>query len=190
VLTAAPGEANTHDVSVTLPSDELLDNSHLKTICTRVAFADRACPTGSLIGEAEATTPLLGQPLRGGVYLRASSRRLPDLVVDLRGQIDIELAGRVDSVAGRLRVTFETVPDAPVSHFAMNLLGGAKGLLVNTEGLCGVPKAATASMTGQNGTSLTSKPRLNPACGSSGQKRHSQRNARSARSRRSTRRVH
>jgi hypothetical protein len=68
-------------------------------------------------------------------------------------------------------VTFETLPDAPVSHFAMNLLGGAKGLLVNTEGLCGVPKAATASMTGQNGTDQTSKPKLNPACGSSSHKR-------------------
>ena len=83
------------------------------------------------------TTPLLDEPLEGSVYLRASSHKLPDLVMDLEGQIDIELAGRVDAVDGRLRTTFESVPDAPVTSLKFDLLGGAKGLLVNSEGLCG-----------------------------------------------------
>lgn len=172
VLTGSAGEANIHDVSVTLPKGELLDNSHLKTICTRGAFAENACPSGSLIGRAEVNSPLLDQPLKGGVYLRASSRRLPDLVVDLQGQIDIELAGRVDSVNGRLRVTFESVPDAPVSRFTMDLLGGSKGLLVNSEGLCGSDKQATARMTGQNGTHDNGNVPLNPACGHAKRKSH------------------
>ena len=49
-----------------------------------------------MIGHASAVTPLLDQPLEGPVYLRSSSHKLPDLVVDLQGQIDIELDGRVN----------------------------------------------------------------------------------------------
>ena len=49
-----------------------------------------------MIGAAEAVTPLLDQPLEGPVYLRSSSHKLPDLVADLKGQIDIELVGRID----------------------------------------------------------------------------------------------
>ncbi len=77
----------TRSVSVTLPKGELLDNSHIDTICTRVNFAADTCPAGSRIGTVTATTPLLDQPLSGGVYLRASSHRLPDMVLDLRGQV-------------------------------------------------------------------------------------------------------
>ena len=68
-----------------------------------------------MLGDAEATTPLLDEPLKGKVYLRSSSHKLPDLVLDLEGQIDIELAGSIDTVEGRLRTTFEAVPDAPVT---------------------------------------------------------------------------
>jgi hypothetical protein len=182
VLTGSPGEANTRASQVTLPKGELLDNSHLKTICTRVAFAEGACPSGALIGQAEASSPLLSQPLTGGVYLRASTRRLPDLVVDLRGQIHIELAGRVDSVNGRLRVTFQSVPDVPVSQFSMDLLGGKRGLLVNSEGLCGSGKKATALLTGQNGTEDTAGVPLHPACGTARSKRHGTSSRRSRRS--------
>ncbi len=40
-LTTKPGEANSRQVSVTLPKGELLDNSHIGTVCTRVDFAQR-----------------------------------------------------------------------------------------------------------------------------------------------------
>ncbi len=72
-------------------------------------------------------SPLLDQPLKGPVFLRSSSHKLPDIVMDLKGQIEIELAGRVDAVNGALRTTFESMPDAPVSSFALNLAGGFKG---------------------------------------------------------------
>ena len=90
-----PGEANTRRVSVTLPKGGLLDNAHIETICTRVQFAADACPDGSLIGKAEAAASLLDAPLKGSVYLRASSNKLPDMVVDLEGP-DRHPAGRAD----------------------------------------------------------------------------------------------
>ena len=132
-----PGESNLRRTAVALPKGELLDNSHIGTICTRPQFAADACPAGSLLGTAEAVTPILDRPLRGNVYLRSSNHNLPDLVADLEGQIDVELAGKIDTInGGSLRTTFESVPDAPVTEFRLKLAGGKKGLLVNSESLC------------------------------------------------------
>ena len=82
-----------------------------------------------MIGYAKAETPLLEKPLEGPVYLRSSGHKLPDIVAALKGQIDIDLDGHVDTVHDGLRTTFETVPDAPVSKFTLSLDGGNKGLL-------------------------------------------------------------
>jgi hypothetical protein len=171
-FTAQPGEANTRRVQVALPKGELLDNAHISSICTRPDFARDACPAGSKLGTAEASTPLLDTPLRGGVYLRTNpNRELPDMVLDLEGQFDIELAGKIDTVkGGALRTTFDGVPDAPVSSFVLNLAGGSKGLLQNSKSLCGKPKKATTKMTGQNGAVVKSKTKLQVACG--GKARH------------------
>lgn len=171
-LAAKPGEANIKQVSVALPRGELLDNAHLGTPCTRVQFNADACPAGSLLGRAEAVTPLLDQPLRGNVYLRTGTHKLPDVVADLRGQIDIVLVGKVDTVnKGSLRTTFEGVPDAPVTRFSLDLAGGKKGLIQNEHSLCGKAKRAIVKMTGQNGARLESKSKLQVACGSKKKKK-------------------
>ena len=99
-LESTAGQANTRRISVTLPKGEFLDNSHIRTVCTRVAFADGSCPPESRLGHATVTTPLLDNPLRGVVYLRSSDNQLPDLALDLNGQFHIEVVGRVDSVNG------------------------------------------------------------------------------------------
>ena len=145
---------------VTLPKGEQLDNAHIGTVCRRGEFAADSCPANSLVGHAIVTTPLLDEPLEGSVYLRASTHKLPDLVMDLEGQIDIELAGRVDAISGRLRTTFESVPDAPVTSLKFDLIGGSKGLLVNSEGLCAATERATVRMTGQNGDLVKLTPKL------------------------------
>jgi hypothetical protein len=165
VLTAKPGQANIGKVSVALPHSEFLAQEHIKTICTRVQYAADACPAGSIYGQATAWSPLLDQPLSGPVYLRSSSHPLPDLVAALHGQIDIDLAGRIDSVNGGIRNTFETVPDAPVSKFVLEMKGGKKSLLVNSRNLCakGAGKA-TVKMDGQNGKTADQSPALATSC--------------------------
>jgi hypothetical protein len=165
VLASKSGQANIRRAVVALPHSEFLDQAHIGTICTRVQFAANACPAASVYGHARAVTPLLDQPLEGPVYLRSSSHKLPDLVVDLRGQIDVVLAGRIDSINGGIRTTFESVPDAPVSRFELNLLGGKRGLLVNSTDLCAAKHRATVNMTAQNGRQLNSRPVLNAGCG-------------------------
>jgi hypothetical protein len=165
VLKARPGEANIAKVSVALPHSEFLAQEHIKTICTRVQFAADACPPASIYGYAKAWSPLLDQPLQGPVYMRSSSHPLPDLVMALRGQIDIDLVGRIDSVKGGIRNTFDLVPDAPVSKFVLEMKGGKKGLLVNSRNLCKSTNRATVKMDGQNGKVHDFRPVLKSSCG-------------------------
>ncbi len=159
-----PPYANIAKASVALPHSEFLDQSHIKTICTRVQFAVNACPPGSVYGKATAITPLLDAPLSGPVYLRSSSHPLPDLVADLNGQIHVVLVGRIDSVKGGIRNTFEAVPDAPVSKFVLEMQGGKKGLLENSTNLCTSTNRATALFDAQNGKTADSTPKLAVKC--------------------------
>jgi hypothetical protein len=156
--------SNIAKAQVALPHSEFLDTTHIKTICTRVQFAASACPKAAIYGTAKATTPLLDKPLEGPVYLRSSSHPLPDLVADLNGQIHVVLAGRVDSIHGGTRNTFEAVPDAPVTKFTLSLPAGKKGLLQNSTDICRGSHRATADFTAHNGKTLRLKPQLQAKC--------------------------
>ncbi len=171
VLKMPKGGANIARAMVRLPHSEFLENAHIRTICTRVQFAAESCPEKAIYGHAVAKTPLLDQPLRGPVYLRSSSHELPDLVADLRGQIHVVLDGRIDSVNGGIRSVFEAVPDAPVSQFTIDMQGGAKGLLVNSTGLCHAPHLAVTSFKAQNGRLQNSRVPLVAKCGKGGKGR-------------------
>jgi hypothetical protein len=164
--------ANIASAQVNLPHSEFLEQAHIGTVCTRVQFAaggghGERCPKASIYGRARATTPLLDHPLEGPVYLRSSNHKLPDLVAALNGQIDVALAGKVDSGPNQgIRNTFELVPDAPVSRFVLEMKGGKKGLLVNSENLCapGAETTGLARFTGQNGRVLNLKPKVANDC--------------------------
>jgi len=164
-LTARPGDANIGRVAVTLPKTEFLENAHIRTICTRVQYAAKACPPQSIYGYAKAWTPLLDQPLEGPVYLRSSNHELPDLVASLDGAIHIDLDGRIDSINGRIRSTFEAVPDAPVSKFVLNMQGGKKGLLVNNTEVCDATPRANVLFDAQSGKTHDAHPVLGASCG-------------------------
>jgi hypothetical protein len=177
VATQAPGQANPASVSVTLPHSAFLDQAHIRTVCTRVQFAagkvpGEACPAGSVYGKASVITPLLDQPLSGPVFLRSSSHELPDLVVALHGQLDVVVDGTVDSVKGRLRNTFEAVPDAPFSKFVLQMQGGRKGLVVNSTDLCRSTNRAVLKWRGQNGKELDSQPAVKNSCGKARKRNH------------------
>jgi hypothetical protein len=177
VLLARSDDANIGRAAVTLPPSLILDQANLAKVCTRVQFAARECPRNSIYGFARAFSPLLDKPLEGPVRLRSSDNPLPDLVADLQGQVDIELAGRTDSIRGRIRNTFDLVPDVPVSKFVLTLRGGPKGLLVNSRNQCQRPKAkggkkgkrkpqrALARFRAHNGKKRNLKPQVRMPCG-------------------------
>jgi hypothetical protein len=158
------GEAGIAKAQVTLPRSEFIAQAHFNTICTRVQFKQglhpgEKCPAGSVYGKAIATTPILDDPLTGPVFLRSSEHQLPDVVAALHnGQIDVVAVGRVDSVKGRLRTTFEAVPDAPISSVRFELMGGKKGLFENSTNLCRSTNKAIAAFDGQNGKSWDFNP--------------------------------
>jgi len=171
VLRPRSGDANVGEAQVTLPHSEFLEQSHIGTVCTRVQFKEgrvpgERCPAASIYGRARAVTPILSEPLEGPVFLRSSSHNLPDLVAALHNsQVDIALAGRIDSVKGRIRNTFETVPDAPVTKFVLEMRGGKKGLLVNSTNICTKKHRAISHFVGQNGKVYDTQPVLRTKCG-------------------------
>ena len=179
VLTYPKGNyANIARAQVTLPHSEFLDQAHIKTICTKVqfnqgAFPGQMCPAASIYGYARAITPLLDEPVQGPVFLRSSKNPLPDLVAALHsGRIDVNLVGRIDSVkGGRIRNTFDVVPDAPVTKFTLTMQGGKKGLLVNSTNLCRSTNKAIADFTGQNGKKHVFNPVVKPDCAKKQKKR-------------------
>jgi uncharacterized repeat protein (TIGR01451 family) len=178
VLTMPEGGANIARASVALPHSEFLDQGHIGTVCTRVQYAAGECPAASVYGQATAFSPLLDQPLSGPVYLRSSSNKLPDLVASLDGQIHVDVAGRVDSVNGGIRTTFEGVPDAPVSKFILSMQGGKKGLLQNSTNLCKSVNKAAAEFDGQNAKTAVLKPVLRNSCKGKPHRKHRRHHAR------------
>ncbi|HYJ22291.1 MAG TPA: hypothetical protein VEW07_09745 [Solirubrobacterales bacterium] len=163
-LKARPGDANIARTAVTLPHSEFLAQEHIRTVCTRVQFAQKACPAASIYGYAKATSPLFDETLEGPVYLRSSSNKLPDLVATLNGEIDVVLSGRIDAINAQIRNTFDVIPDAPVTKFTLSMQGGKKGLLVNSKNLCKGVNRADVKMVGQNGKTYNSKPVVANSC--------------------------
>ena len=160
VLVARAGDANIAPRRVTLPNPLILEQASIGNVCTRVQFAAHDCPADSIYGFAEATTPLLDGPLKGPVYLRSTpNHELPDLR-RRPARPGRRRASTASSTAtrGRLRTTFDTVPDVPVSKFVLTIKGGKKRACWSTP----ATSAATSifsrlELKGQNGAQLLKK---------------------------------
>ncbi|MFL5834487.1 MAG: hypothetical protein ACJ76B_10995 [Solirubrobacterales bacterium] len=154
LLTTRSGNANIAKAVVTLPRTAFLDQSHIRTVCTRVQFAAHSCPKGSRYGFARAWTPILDAPAEGPVYLRSSNNTLPDLVMALKGPasapVEVEVVGRIDSNKGGIRTSFEGTPDLPVSKLLLTMQGGKKGLIDNSRNLCGHTSRAVVRLGAHN----------------------------------------
>jgi hypothetical protein len=171
VLRPRRGDSNPARISVALPHSEFLAQGHIRTVCTRVQFKAGAgngtqCPAGSVYGHARAWTPLFSKPLEGPIFLRSSEHPLPDLVLAMHGLVDIDAVGRIDSVKGGIRNTFDFVPDAPVTKVVVNLQGGKRSLLENSTDICLGRHGATVKMRGHNGAVHNFTAPLKARCGS------------------------
>jgi len=182
-LTQPFGQANIHNVKVTLPLSMALDPNNSQHVCNydvglAVHGGAVGCPASTIVGSASAITPLLSQPLTGKVYLvqgiRFSKqgqriRTLPSLLVPLRGQIALDLRAKTSVNAGSALVTtFSTIPDAAVSKFTLTITGGKKGLLVITgrgRTICGKPQITGATLGAQSGKTENSSIRMSTPCG-------------------------
>ena len=171
IYTPRPGDANVKGLVVRLPRSAFLDQAHIRTICTRVQFAAKSCPAASQYGFIKAWTPLLDEPLAGPVYLRSSNHKLPDLVFDLHGLVDVEVDTRIDSANGGIRATIDSAPDAPLTKVLLRMQGAKKGLIVNSRDLCVAPSKADVRFSGHNGKVGGLHPVMRADCGGGGRKR-------------------
>jgi hypothetical protein len=163
-LAARPGDANLASASVALPHALILDQRSLAAVCTRPQFAAEQCPAKSVYGTATASSPLLDKPLEGNVYLRSSDGKLPDLVAHLKGQITVDLDGRIDTFKGGIRTTFKSLPDVPISSFSLTIPGGRHGLLQASANLCKAPVKAVVALAAQNAKKLGGRQKLKVPC--------------------------
>ena len=168
------GSANLSALRISLPPSEFLDQASIRTICSRVQFAERSCPRGSVYGSAKVWSPLLDEPLRGPIYLRSSDRRFPDVVAALRGPpgmpVEVHAVGHVDSIGGRIRASFDSLPDAPIARVTARLEGGShQGLLINSQSLCSHRQRAKVAFGAHNGKRVLRAPLLgHRGCGKRG----------------------
>lgn len=159
------GESGLRSVKVVLPKTINARLPVVRRACTLEEFKAERCGANVKVGSALAITPLLRDPLRGDVYfVRNPARRLPDLMVRLKGQIAIDLAGKVTIPRSlQLSTEFDTIPDAPISMFRMRFVAGRNGPVGAVENLC-TPRVrrtpAQLSFVGQSGRRVERDQRL------------------------------
>jgi hypothetical protein len=164
-LTQRPGQSNLKKVQVTLPLSLALDPDNANGLCEFVdgSKVEPTCPRSSVVGTATARTPILDQPLSGPVYFVKNIRKdpksgreirtLPKLVIPLVGEngVRITLTGTSNVEDDHLVTTFDNIPDAPVSSFALNISGGKHGILtVSDADICAATQVANQGVEGQN----------------------------------------
>ncbi|HSS43437.1 MAG TPA: hypothetical protein VLK37_12920 [Solirubrobacterales bacterium] len=109
---------------------------------SEIALADPApptCPAPSRIGSVEIATPLLDEPLEGGVYVATQGTNpfgsllaMYVVVADPRTGVVLKLPGKVtpDPVTGQLHAGFDDNPQLPFETLQLKLKGGSRAPLV------------------------------------------------------------
>jgi len=163
-----PDEAGLMRAAVTVPNDFNPNAALIGGACDQPSFLASACPPSSVVGSAVASSPLLSQPLTGPVELVNAGGQLPNLGLDLEGQLHLLLQGTVDITKS---VVFGDVPpglpDIPIAHFALSF-GSSPGFLGTTRDLCvGPPPVFHADFSGYNGshTAVDSAATVEGPCG-------------------------
>jgi hypothetical protein len=121
------------------------------------------CPDAAKVGSLAVTTPLLRDPIEGGIYLATPHQNpfgtlLSIYLVAQGSGVTIKLAGRVEAnpITGQLTATFDDNPQTPFTNLHLAFDGGPFAQLV-TPRACG-SFTTTAILTGWNGRVVESDP--------------------------------
>jgi hypothetical protein len=163
-VTSGSGQANIGKVKVDLPMQLPSRLTTLQKACLSGTFNANpaSCPTGSVVGEATAVTPVLNNALKGPAYLVShGGAAFPDLVMVLQGEgITLDLVGQTDIKRGITSSTFQSVPDAPISTFDLVLPQGPHSALAAHGNLCSTTLKMPTALTGQNGAVIKQTTRI------------------------------
>jgi hypothetical protein len=118
------------------------------------------CPQDSSIGTASISTPILGEDLRGAIYLATPGDNPSNSLVGLylvaeRGGVIVKLAGRLvlDPSSDRLEARFDDLPPLPISDVSVEFERSGVGLLT-TPLTCGTHQG-NVSFHGWSGRTTT-----------------------------------
>jgi hypothetical protein len=157
------GESDLKKAVVTLPEGVRVNPSSADGLagCSSAQIAlrstaDPTCPVASKLGDVTIETPLLKDPLTGGIYLATPfdnpSGSLVALYIVVRGQgVTIKVSGssQMDPVTGQITATFDNNPQAPFSRLHIQFKGGPRAPLT-LPNRCGT-FTTHAELTGWNG---------------------------------------
>jgi hypothetical protein len=149
-------------VSIALPDGLAINPGRVPGVCSREEFERETpvppqsggCPAVSQLGTTTVETPLLDEAASGSVYMAKPfdnplGARFGVYVVARASASGgfLRLAGRLspDPVTGQLRLSFDQIPQLPLSRLALHLPAGDGSLLV-TPPSCG-SHAAVAELT-------------------------------------------
>jgi hypothetical protein len=160
-----PGEANIRRAVVSLPRRVALTIPTGVDVCQPDQFSAGNCPASARVGSAAARTPLLAGRLAGPVFLVAApGGTLPNIGVQLDGQVRILLDGINDLSGPRVKNVFGAVPDVPITTFTLTLNGGTRGVLTPTRNLCKVSNNGILRATGHNGDTKSATVKVSVPC--------------------------
>jgi hypothetical protein len=142
------------DVGMNIPQLKRPD-----AVCQAAELRVRDCPPLSLVGAVKVNTPLLSFPLSGPVFaVPEPGSPLPSLAMILHGEgLVLQLRARND-IQG---MTFEALPDIPISRLKLRINGGGHGMLTAFADLCGrKPPRAESTFSSQSGRIIPVRPEL------------------------------
>lgn len=149
VIEQTADEAGMERAQVVLPEGVSADAAYLGNTCPLARFEASNCPPSSIIGSAVSESPLLDVPLSGEVSIVKSGPGLPQLGVDLKGPLAIQIRGDFILLPGPGNV-FEGLPDIPISRFELKFTQDR--LVATTRELCEPPPALfSTDFTGHSG---------------------------------------
>jgi hypothetical protein len=166
-VTQGAGQANIRSVFTTLPLQLPARLTTLQKACGEATFAANpyACPSGSKVGEASVTTPVLPGLLKGPAYLVShGGAAFPDLDLILEGDgVRVILVGNTNIHNGITSSTFAALPDVPVRSFELNLPTGPNSALAANGSLCAHPLVMGTTIVAQSGARIQQNTRISVA---------------------------
>lgn len=166
-------EAGLRKAVVTLPPEIIGNGQVLGTQCPAADFDAGDCSAETMVGGARAASPLQASALTGSVYLVQSTSptaQLPDLGVDLQGALALKVKGSLSALpvtGGGLQivVTFDGLPDIPLSAFTLTFDDGPRGLNLASRSPCKPPPFVfAADFTGHSGQNAAANASPKTSC--------------------------